>query len=181
MIHFDVITKINEVVHKQQLKIEGREEKNRAPNLIIHNIPEGKIRIGNRELTSDVDKVTYMIEIAKLDVAPSEIEFTRRLGKINDRGMRPLKLAFKDKDNKFKILNKRKQISQNEDLSCVFGGKIFVNADTSFLVRKEENRLRQKIKDLKVEHPNDWIYLRSGSLYHNGRVIDKVNVENCLF
>jgi len=169
------------VVQRQQKRIEDHEGKIRAPNLVISGVPEGRFRIGKRELSSDLDKVAYMFEKAEIDAKPSDIAVTQRLGRMNDQRSRPLKVAFKDKENKFLVLNKRKLISQNEDLVNTFGGKIFVNADNSFLVRKEEYRMRQKIKRLKTEHPNDRIYLRSGSLYHNTVIIDHVNVENCLF
>ena len=76
-----------------------------------------------------------MFEKAEIDPKPSDIVITQRLGRINDQRSRPLKEAFKDKENKFLVLNKRKLITQNEDLVNTFGGKIFVNADNSFLVR----------------------------------------------
>ena len=43
----DEITKLKKIVVQQQLRIEEDEKKQRATNIIIHNIPEGMIRLGN--------------------------------------------------------------------------------------------------------------------------------------
>jgi len=49
------------------------------------------------------------------------------------------------------------------------------------LVRNEEYRLRKKLKELKTDDPHSTSYIRSGSLYCDGSVIDKVDFRNQLF
>lgn len=177
----DEITKIKKVVVQQQLKIEEHEEKLRASNLIFHNIPEGMIRLGKRVLDTDDKKVEFVCEAANIDIRTCDISFLRRLGKKGDREKRPLKISLKDKNDKFKVLNKRKDITQSQDIQSTFGQRIFVNNDSSFLVRKEEYRLRQEMKRLRSSYPGEPIFLRAGSLYHNDLIVDKINIENSLF
>ncbi|MEL7309091.1 MAG: hypothetical protein AAGK05_15315, partial [Pseudomonadota bacterium] len=105
----------------------------------------------------------------------------QRLGKRQQNKNRPLKVTLKNSSQKFQFLNKRESLSKNNDLMHTFKSKIYVNADNSFLVQKEEYRLRQKLKDLKREKPLLSSYIRSGVLYHAGKEIDRVNVKNQLF
>ena len=177
----DEITKIKKIVVQQQLRIEEHEEKLRASNLILHNIPEGVIRFGKHVLDTDYKKVEFVCEAANIDINTCDISFLRRLGKRGEREKRPLKLTFKERNYKFKVLNKRKDITQSQDIRSVLGQRVFVNNDNSFLVRKEQYRLRQEMKRLRTLYPGEPTFLRSGSLYHNESIVDKINIENSLF
>ena len=77
-------------------------------------------------------------------------------------------------------MNKRKFISTNSKMQEIFHNRIFVNVDSSFLVRKEEVRLRQKLKDIMEEDSGVRAYIRSGILYVDGKEDDRVNVINQL-
>ena len=105
----------------------------------------------------------------------------RRLGKLADNKTRPLKIVFSDKDTKFKFLNKRKDIADNCEIKKVFDKPVYVNCDNSFLVQKEEFRLRQMLKDAKAKNPGSSCYIRSRSLYLKGTVVDEIDVRNQLF
>ena len=175
----DVIL-IKEVMAKQQIRIEKHEEKFRENNLVVHNIPEREVSIGISTLETDDMKVAYVCETSEADITSDDIASVHRLGPRKSDRPRPLKIVFKTKDKKFNLLNKRKEISQNKNLIEPFGNKIFVNPDHSFLYRKEDFRLRQEMKRIKIENPGTSVYLRSGVLYHNNTVIDKADIANQL-
>ena len=95
--------------------------------------------------------------------------------------IRPLKTVFEEKDKKYELLNKRKVIANDDDVKTLFHNKIYVNPDSSVLVQKEEYRLRQKLKKIKNDESTAKWYIRSGVLYLNDEVIDRVDKKNQLF
>ena len=111
-----------------------------------------------------------------------QIESCVRLGGSSKKGHnRLLKVKFEDAASKYKVMRSQRNMRENNALVEAFG-RIYVNPDSTFLMRKEEKRLREKLKDLKVTaHETDMIYIRRGTLYRNNEVIDKINVANQLF
>ena len=175
------VTKIKNVICEQQLKIEKYERHMRADNIIIHNIPEQDVFVGTEKLKEDIEKINFVCQSARVDVTPDKIHSFKRLGKRKQNKSRPLKVTFKDKDHKYIVLNKRKDIASNEKIREAFQNKVFVNPDCSFLVQKEELRLRESLKRLKKEKPTSSSYLRSGKLYLDDEIFDEVDVRNQLF
>ena len=72
-------------------------------------------------------------------------------------------------------------MSNDKDIIHCFHGKIFVNPDSSFLVQKEEYRLRQKQREMKQKNPEDTFLIRKGILYKSNEPIDKIDFRNQLF
>ena len=177
----DEIKKIKQVVINQQKLIERNEEKNRANNLIVHNLPETEISHNKVTLKSDADKLSFISKTTGIDIDQNDIVSTHRLGKKCPNKTRPTKIILKNKELKHKALSKRKEISQSPLIHSTFGAGIFINPDDSFLVQKELYRLRQKLKEMKTKDPNCKPYIRSRVLYLDGSVIDEVNIENQLF
>ena len=175
------MTKTREVLIRQQVTIENHEASIRAANLIFHNIPENVVTLeDDQSLDTDTNKVEHILQKSNLHLDSSDIKRVQRLGKRSDKP-RLLKVILQDKDDKFRILNKRSEISKNRSITDVFGSRVFVNQDSSFLVQKEEKRLRSKLESLKQEYSNDNIFIRSGVLYHNGKTVDRVDVSKQLF
>ena len=135
----------------------------------------------SEELIDDRDKIRFLCRHANVDIAKGDIVSVRRIGKKTSDKNRLLKIELKNTDQKFKFLNKRKDIIRNQDIQNCFQNKIFVNPDNSYLMQCEEHRLRQKLKEIKEEEPGVTCYIRSGLLYRSGSIIDKVNVCNQLF
>lgn len=177
------VSTIKNIVISQQIQIEKHESKMRENNIIVHNIPESDtpVFLGSERLTDDLQKTRVLCQTAKIDIKPDDIVAIRRLGRRNSNNSRPLKITLTKPDLRYKFLNNRMSISNNSDLIHLFHNRIYVNNDTSFLMQKEELRLRTKLKKLKNDNPNVQSYIRSGLLYHNGDVIDKVDVKNQLF
>lgn len=175
---------MKKVIVEQQKVIEQHEENARVNNLIIHNVPEFKISGRGPSagtLESDTDKVVFVCNEAEVDIDDDDIAAVHRLGKKSSGRPRPLKVIMKERESKFQLLNKRREVAQSKSIASCFGNKVFINPDSSFLSQKEHFRLRQEAKRLRSEYPDDNIFLRSGSLYRNGSVVDKITVEKQLF
>ena len=175
----DELNNVKKIIVNQQLIIESHEQKLRANNLIVHNVPEAVIRMGSSEsFTDDRSKLTAVIQAANVDVLPDDIVSTRRLGTRRSDKNRPIKIVLKSSEKKYKFLNKRKEIAASDRLQSLFHEKVYVNPDASLLVRNEEHRLRHVLKDLKTTNPDSRSYIRSGVLYMDGETIDKVDIKN---
>jgi hypothetical protein len=177
----DEITKVKQVIINQQKYIETNEERIRASNLIVHNLPEVEVVSNNVSLKSDADKLALISRTTGVDLSQNDVEATYRLGKKSPNKIRPLKIVLKSKELKHKALSKRKEIANSPVIHKTFGTRIFINPDVSYLVQKELYRLRQKSKELKLKDPDCKPYIRSGVLYLDGTVIDDVKIEKQLF
>lgn len=177
----DELSKIRNVVINQQLLVEDHERKLRANNVIIHNIPEDRVSSESDVLDDDEQKIECLCRSARVDIGANDIVTIHRIGKRQANKVRPIKLTLKNTDLKFKFLNSRRQIMSNEYLTKIFRNRIFINSDNSLLVQKEEQRLRSKLKELKNENPVVATYIRSGKLFHDGRVVDSVDVQKQIF
>lgn len=175
------LVKMQETIVGQQLQIESNETKLRANNLIFHNISEDTLPAGVESLTNDDEKINFISNVAKIGVKREDIVSVQRLGKKQSERNRPLKVIFKNSQIKYNFLNKRKEVITNAELFKIFHQKIFINLDSTFLTQKEEFRLRQKLKKIKNESPETPCFIRSGSLFENGVVIDKIDIRNQLF
>ena len=124
-----------------------------------------------------------ILKKAAAGVTMNDVSFIQRLGNGKElkQHVRPLKVIFKDKDAKFNLMNKRKEIANDTQLKHLFHNRIFVDCDSSFLVQKEEFRLRKRLKELKTENPTASAFIRSGVLYVDGSAADKVDISKQLF
>ena len=175
------VSEVKEVIFKQQTQIEAHERKLRERNLIIHNIPETHISTATEQLKDDSDKIQFLCRSADINIKKADLVSLRRLGRNVQGKSRPLKIELTSTDQKFKILNQRKNITRNQVIQTCFQTKVFVNPDNSFLIQKEEHRLRQELKEYKECNPSRSYYIRSGVLYHDNKMIDRINIRNQLF
>ncbi|MEL7307441.1 MAG: hypothetical protein AAGK05_05880, partial [Pseudomonadota bacterium] len=115
-------------------------------NIIIQNIPEENLTFGTENLKDDDEKLRYIIREAKIEVKPENMVSFQRLGKHHHSKIRPLRVTLCDTKVKYEFLNKRQNVLHNNELYKKFHERIFINSDNSFLVQKEEFRLRQSLK-----------------------------------
>ena len=177
----DNLLKVKEVIVAQQKQIESNESKLRERNLVIHNIPESDVIDGIEKLKDDTDKLTFLCKTPSVQIKADDISSTKRLGQLKPGKPRPIKIELRTRDIKYRLLNRRREISKNESLIKTFGRKIFVNPDQSFLVQREELRLREEQSRLKDENPGSSVYIRSGVLYLDNSPKDRINVTHHLF
>ena len=177
------VTHINDVIVKQQEQLERLEFENRKSNLIYSGIPEANVEIDDDVLQKDTEKIEYLCNnFVDSDHDISIIACTR-LGKPRNGGggtARLLHVKFSSETMIKDVLSSQRKARESEGCKKAFG-RVYINRDCSSLVRKEEKRLRDKVKHLRMSAgPNDRVYLRSGKLFFNTEVIDQVSVANQL-
>ena len=177
------VNNLKQIVLNQQKQIEKREIERRINNVVIQGIPESNVTVDDESLSNDEEKILHLMEIAGVaDPAPDSIESLSRLGKKLPNKNRSLLVRFDCKKDKDRFLFQQKRFRSSK--SCVDNfGTIFVNRDSTFLMRKEQKRLRDKMKDLRNSSSggNDRIFIKSDKLYHNDKIVDTVDISNQLF
>lgn len=172
------IQTIRRVITDQQLTIESHEQKLRANNIIIHNIPEDVVLLNGDQIKNDTEKIMSLCKLADIEIVREDLVSVSRLGKRLPDGVRPLKLILNQPNKKYKFFNARKAVISNPLIKQTFKSNIYVNADSSPLMRKEEYRLRHKLRDIKLSNPTSAVFIRSGALHLDGAVVDRLDVRN---
>lgn len=172
---------MKDLVISQQRQIESIESVNRACFAIFSGVPENDIEFGRKTLETDSEKVLALCQQADLRISEDSIESCMRIGN-KDRGRsRLLKVKFSEAALKHQILRSQKILRENSAVMKVFG-RVYVNPDSTFLMRKEKKRLRDKLKEMKSSaQATDQIYIRRDALIFNDKVLDKINIANQLF
>ena len=179
------ISSIKEVVIKQQRIIEKHEAEKRELNLIFSGVPESDITVDDETFENDDEKIKYLCEEViscwAFDSVWDSITSCQRLGKKKNGHNRLIKVKFNDYDAKNSILRSQKAIRNNA--KCVENfGLIYINKDSSLLMRNEEKRLRDALRqERRNAQPGTKCYIRSGKLFRNDDVIDQIDVANQLF
>ena len=175
------VMSVKEVIVKQQEQIERLESERRQMNLIFTNIPEDDVKVDDHNLQDDMEKLSYLCESIDADFEREDIASCSRIGMRKNGRRRLLLVKYNDMNTRRRILSSQRSLRNNA--SCVSSfGQIYVNKDSSILVRKEEKRLRDVMKDLKSSSdPADRIYIRSGKLYHDSKLVDEIKFANQLF
>ena len=73
------------------------------------------------------------------------------------------------------IMNKAKHLKNYKE------AKIYINRDTPYYTRKENNRLRKEKAKLIEEHGSEGVKIEKGKLYHNNAIKDQFDLGNQLF
>lgn len=172
---------IKEVVVTQQRAIETYEAEKRQANLIFSGVPEEDVSIDGRCLKSDAEKVNFLCNVISDDFAEKSIESYSRLGRPGNGMDRLLKVKFNLQSTRNVTLSAQRKI--RHDPSCVASfGRIYVNKDTSPLMRKEERRLRDVLFNARLKaSPDTKLFIKSGKLFRDNEIIDRVDITNQLF
>ena len=174
------LERAKDLIVSQQKQLEAIERENRRCNVILSGIPESDVRYLDTNLSEDIDKVEVLCITLCRSFHPQSIASCYRLGKDKGRAPRLLKVRFECHQTKSEVLRSQCTLRQNEDFRAAFG-TVYVNNDSTTLVRKEERRLRIKLKEMKSVDDIDRLYIRGGMLYKNDTIVDTVNVANQLF
>ena len=140
-------------------------------NLIFTGIPEN-----TTESTSDT--INKILCDEKIIENPVTIKNAVRLGRNTGTFPRLLKITFKSRDDRDRILKNGAKLRNSRD---VIRKKIYINPDLPTEDRRENKRLRLKMKELRQQHPSDTFVLRKGILSHNGEEIDRSDPTKYLF
>ena len=173
---------VKQVVLTQQRAIEAHEAEKRQLNLIFSGVPEKDIHFDDDTcLENDSEKAEFLCEEISADFEEHSIESCSRIGKPRQGQNRLLKVRFTDKSARNTALFSQKKL--REKPSCIASfGRVFINKDSSPLLRKEEKRLRDEMHRLKrTASPDTKIFIRSGKLFCNSEIVDRIDIANQLW
>lgn len=175
------VSNVKDIIIKQQHQIESLEADKRLPNLIFSGIKETEMNNDGLTLRDDAMKIQFLCNEMLNNFEISCIDRCVRLGKPQEGHNRLLRVTFNDVKIRNQVLSYQKHLRDNDEVKELFG-IVYVNPDHSFLMQKEQKRLRELAKEKRNSaDPNDRIYIKSGKLYHNSNIIDQVNIANQLF
>jgi len=90
-----------------------------------------------------------------------------------------LKIIFANREAKNCVLFNQKRTRADASLSSQ---NIFFVKDLSVLQRKEEKRLRDVCKELRASNSDgSKIFIKSGRLFKDGKVLDRIDISKQLF
>lgn len=173
---------IKEVILRQQEQIERLESDRRQKNLVFSGVPEGPLIVDDdTTLKNDLDKLEFLCEkiVETFDV--DDIASCYRIGQKKGNRPRLLHVKFDDVRTRNSILFRQRPL--RSDVECLeLFGQVFINKDSTTLVRREEKRLRDRMKEIKNQSDkNDKIFIRAGKLFKNSTLVDEINIANQLF
>lgn len=175
------IGNMKDIIVQQQRTIERIESEKRELHLILTGIPENEVEVNAESLTTDAEKINFLCDEVVEDYDDSALIECVRLGRYDRNRSRPVKIKLNQLRIRNILLRSQKDFRQSENIKNSFG-TIFVNPDRTPLARKEDKRLRDKLKELRSSAPStDKIYIKSGQLFHNSMMVDKFNIGNQLF
>ena len=179
-----VVDQLKDTICVQQNQIEGMENHVRRFNAIFVNVPESDVRTSDGEsLDNDLSKISYLCKeaAATSEFEPKSIVSCARLGYPKKGHTRLIKVVFSSQSTKSEVLRSQRSLRDRPEVARAFG-RVFVNHDSTPLARKENRRIRSKLKELQAAaRDDDSIYIRHGVLYKNKVVVDKFNIANQLF
>ena len=175
------INAIKHTILKQQEQIEGLEAHKRRKNLIFSGVPESAVTIEDSILRDDIQKLNHLCEKISEGFEEEDIVSCKRIGERKNGQIRLLHVKFNDVDTRNRTLFSQRSLWSDDTVSKYFG-QIFVNKDSTILIRREEKRLRDRMKELRsASNFHDKIYIRSGKLFKNSTVVDEIKIANQLF
>ena len=188
LVQAEQITMKNEADHlkrlvvSQQQQIEAIENDLRKQNVIFSGVSESEIHVGDKILRDDTEKIEYLCEQTGLNAYDQDyILSCSRIGRPIKGRDRLMKVKFRSLSPKREVLRSQKVFRQTDTILSSFG-KVFVSPDSSFLSRKEDRRLRERMREMRASlSDSDHLFIRKGVLYKNNVIVDRVNIANQLF
>lgn len=175
------MTSVKDLVVKQQEQIERMEAEKREKNLVFSNVPEEDIMVNDLILESDIDKLEYLCGVIDKEIDRNDFFSCSRIGRPKAGHKRLLLIKFEDVKHRNRVLFSQKALRDDKLCTSKFG-QIYVNKDSTFLIRKEEKRLRERLKEVRADCcPGDKVFIRSGKLYLNSKVVDEIKISNQIF
>lgn len=175
------LVQMRETVIQQQNQIEKLESAQRASSLVVSCVPESDVVSDTERFTDDLQKVKFLCSSIVEDFDSTSIVECYRLGNLNKERKRPIKVTFKSAGTRNTVLRSQRRVREVSSIKNSFG-LVFINPDRSRLVRLEEKRLRDKMRELKSTSPNSTeVYIRAGKLFVGTNIVDRTNVGNQLF
>ena len=173
---------IKDVILKQQEQIERLESDRRQENLVFSGVPESPLPLNKDDtLNNDTDKLAFLCEKIDENFDVDDIASCYRIGQKKGNRPRLLHVKFEDMKTRNTLLFKQRPLRSDEECLEHFG-QVFINKDSTTLVRREEKHLRDRMKEVKNQSSStDRIFIRAGKLFKNGTLVDEINIANQVF
>lgn len=169
------------VIIAQQKHIEKIEAEKREKNVIFQGVPESNVEVDGIELKDDKAKAKCLTSLITENVDSDCIDSVHRLGKGILGRNRNLLVKYHKKDTRDSVLFGQKKLRTTPECKESFG-TIFINRDSTELIRKEEKRLRDVMRKMRPSiNADDRIYIKHNKLFLNDEVIDSVDISKQLF
>lgn len=175
------VDKLKDVVVMQQKHIEQFETKNREKYLIFSGVPESSVSMEEMTLGNDVEKISFLCDQIGSEIDSASIHDCSRIGPKEGNRTRLVRVKFNSVRARNFFLRSQRSLREDRKVRDAFG-PIYINPDRSHLARKEDTRLREKMKKIRStsSNPRD-VFIRSGKLYVKSEIVDRVDIANQLF
>ena len=176
-------SEIKAAISEQQKFLERiRSEKN-APNIFISGIPND-LEIEGDNATDASVILNHILKFVKPDIQPNDLKILKNFEPREGNDRHSAKISCSSPNVKKKIFEgcrKFKDLPLESPIK-----KVFLKNEDTPLQKKENDRLYQKMRELRAEeedpdNPTNIYKIRSGKLYKNDEVLDTFNLENQLF
>ena len=170
--------KIKVALNNQQSYLERCRSDSTKLNVVFAGVKTGPIQVDGN--TAETPKEKVISVLAKIGVPVEETDFTMYdIPAPENRDTQFLKFAVKDMNLKKSIMEKKmslKALPEGHPLKFVF-----IKNDEPVMTRKENERLRYRMRCIRREYPNDQVKIEKGKLYHNNNIVDTFNLDNQIF
>ena len=132
-------------------------------------------------ILDDMEKVETLCGSINDKIDPEAIESVQRIGSKKSKYQRKVKVCFSRRDYRNSVLYGQQALKKDPTFknACKF---VFFNKDRSFLMQKEEKRLRDRMRSIRAgSSKNERIHIKEDVLYQDGVQIDQMKVINQLF
>lgn len=154
------IDSLRQVVLRGEIDKLQAARKELAPNLVIRGLTDGDTE-SNDELQEKVNNVVHF-----LDAGVEIISFCR-VGRRLANNARIVKVVTRSVHERNAVLKKCKLLRGRPEFTDVY-----IDSDKCFLDRRENDRLRKKVKLLRSENPNKQVRLFKGKILVDGDEVD---------
>lgn len=172
-------TKLEQVENtlKEHQKYLSRTDKEaRSRRLILAGIPEGNVKINDKETSDDKVKVEEVLKVVDAGILSANI---RRIGK-KDQGVdnrpRYLMLEFGNSSDRHSVKKNSHKLKENHDTK-----NFYMKADSTKKERDEYKRLYDVKKRLEEEDPGKTIKIEYGKLYVEDTIVDQISTASSDF
>ena len=170
----DKLDEAYKIIHQQQLFLEILDNKGRKHYIIMTGVHEDPDEHGN----TDNEKIDKVLQAAGFTEVNRRQEWdVKRLGKPNERKMRPLLIVVTDQKERDSILEKAKNLKNAGNQMS----RVYIKKDVHPAVRRENARLRMRERDEKEKPENiginikyDW---KERVLLRDGAIIDRFSPQ----
>ena len=171
----DDINTLNHTVISMHRAFNSLDQGERSTRAVIKHLPEHDMD-GNTEgekLTSDLEKIKQICQLMEYHIQEQVLENLKisRIGKERNRIPRMLKVKFADMKSRDAFIKNSSKMKEAPEV----WKKVYIKKDQHPVYVSENNRLRNKMTDLRKlpENAGKDIFIKDGKLTINGSVIDK--------